>query len=79
MGIQAGDIFLPFILVDAKKKTFQVVIDKFDNHFIVKWNVVCECAQFIRLIQRNGEFVNDLITDLYTLADKCNYLHWINS
>ena len=31
------------------------------------------CAQFNRRVQKEGESVNDFITALYALADKCNY------
>lgn len=42
MGDKAEDIFLAFTLTDAEEKNFQVVLNKFDDHFIVKRNVIFE-------------------------------------
>ena len=46
---------------------------KFAEHFIPKRNVIFERARFNRRVQEEGESVNAFITDLYTLAERCDY------
>nr|XP_042908526.1 uncharacterized protein K02A2.6-like [Parasteatoda tepidariorum] len=73
MGDKAEDIFLSLSISEEDKKKFQEVLNSFDTHFVVKRNIIFERAQFNRRIQKEGESVNDFITALYALADKCEY------
>ena len=56
---------------DAKK--YSVVKAKFDEHFVKKRNVIYERAKFNSRKQEEGEPVDSFITDLYSLAEHCNY------
>ena len=47
--------------------------ERFENHFIVKRNVIFERAQFNSRNQSAGESVDSFITDLYGLARHCNF------
>jgi hypothetical protein len=44
MGPEADDIFASFELNDENKKKYAKVKEKFDNHFIVRRNVIFERA-----------------------------------
>ena len=45
MGPEADDIFASFALNDVNKKKYAIVKDKFDNHLIVRRNVIFERAR----------------------------------
>ncbi|XP_034244730.1 uncharacterized protein LOC117647204 [Thrips palmi] len=49
------------------------VMDKFTEYFGGKINVIYERAKFNQRSQRAGESASDFITDLYSMAEKCNY------
>ena len=73
MEDQADDIFLSFQLSDKDQKKYDVVLGKFQGHF-VKWrNVIYKRMKFNQRIQREGESVESFITDLYALSETCNY------
>lgn len=73
MGDKAEDIFTSFNLSEDDKKKYDVVMQRFTDHFIVKRNTIFERAQFNQRIQKEGEAVNDFITALYSLAEHCDY------
>ena len=47
--------------------------ERFENHFIVKRNVIFERAKFNSRNERAGESVDSFIADLYGLASHCNF------
>jgi len=49
------------------------VIEKFDDFFKVRRNVIFEWARFNRRSQMPGESVEQYIVELYNLAEHCNY------
>ena len=70
MGDRADDIFLSFQLSDEDQKKYDVVLGKFQGHF-VKWrNVIYERIKFNQRIQWEGESVESFITDLYALSKR---------
>lgn len=73
MGDQADDIFLSFTLTEAQKKSFKDVMECFENHFVVKVNVIFERARFNSRCQLEDELVEEFITSLYTLSERCSY------
>ena len=73
MGEQADDIFISFELTTEEEKNYEEVKKKFENHFIVKRNVIFERAKFNSRNQREGESVDSFFTDLYGLARYCNF------
>ena len=49
------------------------VIGKFDQYFKVRRNTIFERAKFNRRSQKEGESVEQYITDLYELAKFCEF------
>ena len=69
----ADDILKSFKLSSDDAAKYGVVKDKFDQHFVKKHNVIFERVKFNRRVQREGETVDSFVTDLYCLAEHCNY------
>ena len=73
MGHEADDIFKSFTVAEGDKKKYASVKEKFDQHFIIKRNVIFERAKFNMRKQEPGEPVNAFITDLYCLSEHCEF------
>ena len=73
MGAKAEDIFQSFGLSEEDSKKYSTVKAKFESHFIKRRNTIFERARFNRRVQQEGESVDDFITDLYSLAEHCQY------
>ena len=73
MGDQADDIFLSFQLSDKDQEKYDVVLGKFQGHFVKRRNVIYEQMKFNQRIQQEGKSVESFITDLYVLSETCNY------
>ena len=73
MGDQAGGILNSFKLSASALKRYGVVKTKFDNHFVVRRNVIFERAKFNRRSQEEGETVDNFITALHALAEYCEF------
>ena len=73
MGDKADDILCSFGLTEDEKKVYNTVKEKFDSYFEPQRNVIFERAKFNQRRQQQGESVDAFITDLYCLADRCNY------
>ncbi|GBM60645.1 hypothetical protein AVEN_73317-1 [Araneus ventricosus] len=73
MGEKAEDIFSSFGLFETEQDDFDIVLKKFNAHFVVKKNTTFERAQFNKRVQLDGESVNTFITALYTLSEHCEY------
>ena len=56
-----------------ERKKYSTVKSKLEGHFIIKRNVIFECAKFNLKFQKENESVDNFITDLFTLAQHCNY------
>ena len=69
----ADDLLLSFDLSEADRKKYKPVKDKFHSHFVIKKNVIYEHAKFNMRSQNKGEPVDSFITDLYALAEFCNF------
>ena len=72
MGVEAEPILKTFGLGDADAKIYKKVYDKFDSYFIKRRNVIYERAKFNSRMQ-DDEPVDAFITELYSLAEHCNY------
>ena len=44
-----------------------------EGHFVIQRNVIFERAKFNLRFQKENESVDNFITDLFTLAQHCNY------
>ena len=72
MGAEAEHIFKSFTFTavgDSDK--YNVVMAKFDEHFIPKRNVIYERAKFHSRAQLPGESVEAFVRQLYELAENC--------
>ena len=73
MGEEADDIVVSFGLTTAEGKQYNTVKAKFESHFVVKNNVIFERAKFNLRSQKDNESVDSFITDLYCLAQYCEF------
>ena len=72
-GIEADDIFKSFTFAEGDEKKYANVKEKFDQHFIIKRNVIFEHAKFKMRTQEPSEPVDAFITDLYYLSEHCEF------
>ena len=73
MGDKADDILNSFGLSNDEQKVYRTVKEKFDDYFEPQRNVIFQRAKFNQRKQLPGESVDDFITDLHCLVDRCNY------
>ena len=73
MGEEADDIVVSFGLTTEEAKQYSVVKGKFEAHFVVKRNIIFERTKFNLRSQQDGESVDNFITDLYCLAEYCEF------
>ena len=73
MGPKADDILPTLNLTADQLKVYDNVKKAFENHFIIRRNVIFERAKFNNRKQLPDESVDCFITALYGLAEHCNY------
>ena len=73
MGKEAEHVFKAFTFAEGDEKKYAKVIEKFDEHFVPKKNIIHERACFHRRVQREGETVEAFIRNLYELAEHCDF------
>ena len=74
MGGESEDIFTSFTFDDGTdQNNYDRVKEKFDHHFIAKKSVIYERAKFNQRVQGQDKPVENFITDLYRLAEFCEY------
>ena len=73
MGDEADDILSSFTMSDDDREKYDAVEAKFEGHFIIKRNIIFERAKFNLRLQKEGESADNFITDLYTLAEHCQF------
>jgi len=73
MGDEADDILSSLALKDDEAKVYKTVVAKFDGYFIPKRNIIFERAKFHKRSQKEGEQVDSFFTDLYKLAETCEF------
>ena len=73
MGDEADDILSSFTMSDDDRKKHDAVKAKFEGHFIIKRNVIFERDKFNLRVQKENECADNFITDLYTLAEHCQF------
>lgn len=68
MGKEAENIFKSFTFDnDDDRDNYEVVILKFDEHFILRRNVIYERASFHQRCQKDGEAVKAFVRGLLAL------------
>ncbi|XP_077548057.1 uncharacterized protein LOC144160752 [Haemaphysalis longicornis] len=73
MGRQARDIFATFNLSVEDSKKSELVKKMFDEYFIKETNVVYESACFHKRHQMPGDSIDQFMTALHILAEKCDF------
>ena len=73
MGDKADDILMSFRLTEAPAKEYETVKGKFNRHFIKMRNIIFEREKFNKRKQQPGETSDSFITELYALAEYCEY------
>ena len=73
MGKEAEHIFKAFTFEEGGQKKYNVVLKKFEEHFVLKRNIIHERACFHRRVQKDGETVEAFIRNLYELAEHCEF------
>ncbi|XP_046408442.1 uncharacterized protein K02A2.6-like [Ischnura elegans] len=73
MGEKAEDVLLSLQLSAADKKKYKKVYEEFKNHYMERVNVVYMRAKFNQRCQKEGEAVDEFISDLYRLIQYCEY------
>ena len=73
LGEEAETVLASTGLTEDERKVYATVLEQFDGYFKVRRNVIFERARFNRRSQQEGETAEKYITELYTLANNCNY------
>ena len=68
MGGNANDIFNSFHIA-VRDFTYTTVKQRFETHFVGRFNIIFERARFNKRIQREKEYVVEFIESLYGLAE----------
>ena len=74
-GKEAEDVLRSTNIEPSGKRSYTKVLEKLDEYFQVRRNVIFERAQFNRRNQLEGESCDQYITELYNLAERCSYGH----
>lgn len=73
MGREAEDVLASLKLSDEQKLDYDCVKNAFEKHFIPRRNIIYERATFNRRKQESHETVESFVTDLFKLAERCQY------
>ena len=73
LGEDAEDVLSSTNISQEDRKKYAEVMAKFDGFFQIRKNVIYERARFNRRVQQPDELVEQFITNLYHLAEHCEY------
>lgn len=73
MGERAEDIFQSFNLSEEDTKNCDVVVERFQTHFVSRRNIIFKRAKLNSCKQEDGETADSFITSLYGLAEHCAF------
>ena len=71
MGDKSGDMLNTLTLSDDQRKKYKEVCQVLGEHLIGQHNVIYERAKFNSRYQQPGESAENVITDVYELAEHC--------
>ena len=73
MGEEAEDVLTSTNITTEERKDYETVLGKFNEYFKVHKNIIFKRARFNCRNQLKGESAEQYITDLYRLAETCEY------
>ena len=73
LGEEAENVLSSMNITAEERGSYVAVLKKFNDFFKVQKNIIFEIAHFNRRAQRDGESVEQYISDLYSLAENCEY------
>lgn len=75
MGDEAEDILTSLRLTSEQLSEYNTVIERLNERFVVRRNVIFERAKFNMRQEKAGESADNFITALHCLAEHCGYGH----
>ena len=76
MGPEAEHVIQSFTFDATKGETetdYGMVLEKFNAHFVPKWNVIHECGRFCQRVQLSRETVEEFVRHLYEIVEHCDF------
>jgi len=73
LGEEAEGVLASTNISEEARKKYKDVMEKLDEHFRVRRNVIYERARFNRRDQKEGETAEEYVTALYELIETCEY------
>lgn len=73
MDENADNVLTSTQITMGDRAKYSKMMEKFDELFKVRRNVIFECTKFNRRHQHSSESVEQFITELYFLVEMCNY------
>lgn len=74
LGKEAEHVFKTFSFAEeGDENKYEAVLEKLDNYFVPKVNVIHERARFYQRIQKHGERAKEYIRSLHEIAETCSF------
>ena len=73
LGEESEAVLFSTNVTEDERKVYTTVVQKLDDFFKVRKNVIYECARFNRRNQLQGETAEQYIMVLYKLVENCEY------
>ena len=74
MGREAEHVMKTFEYEEDEENTdFDTVLQKFEDYFVPKRNIIHERAKFHLRVQKEGESVEAFVRNLYEIAEHCDF------
>ena len=73
LGAEAETVLSSTNIKESERENYKKVIDKFNQYFKVRRNVIFERAKLNRRDQLEGKTAETFIAELYSLVQHCDY------